>query len=53
LIWKVDRKGIDAWEIDKGILTRGAIIALLDITVISFGSGHWNIGRPDGESGYR
>jgi uncharacterized membrane protein len=37
-------KRIDAWEIDKGILIRGAIIALLDITVISFGSGHWNIG---------
>lgn len=37
-------KGVDAWEIDKGILIRGAIIALLDITLISFGSGHWNIG---------
>ncbi|HKR58970.1 MAG TPA: heparan-alpha-glucosaminide N-acetyltransferase domain-containing protein [Pyrinomonadaceae bacterium] len=37
-------KGIDPWEIDKGILTRGAIIALFDITLISFGSGRWNIG---------
>ena len=37
-------KRVDPWEIDKGILTRGAIIALLDITVISFGSGHWNVG---------
>jgi uncharacterized membrane protein len=37
-------KGMDAWEIDKGILTRGAIIGLLDITLISFGSGRWNIG---------
>src|SRR5262252_2232456 len=32
-------KGADAWEIDKGILARGAIIALLDPTVISLGSG--------------
>jgi uncharacterized membrane protein len=32
-------KGARAWEIDKGILTRGAIIALLDPTVISLGSG--------------
>ncbi len=37
-------KGVPGWEIDKGIITRGAIIALLDITVISFGSGHWNMG---------
>lgn len=37
-------KGVDAWEIDKGIITRGAIIALFDITLISFGSGRWNIG---------
>jgi uncharacterized membrane protein len=37
-------KGAPAWGIDKGILARGAIIALLDLTVISFGSGHWNIG---------
>lgn len=37
-------KGATGWGIDKGIITRGAIIALLDLTVISFGSGHWNIG---------
>jgi uncharacterized membrane protein len=37
-------KGIGGWEIDKPILIRGAIIALLDPTVISLGSGHWNIG---------
>jgi uncharacterized membrane protein len=37
-------KGLNAWEIDKGILIRGAIIALIDPTLISFGSGHWNIG---------
>jgi uncharacterized membrane protein len=30
-------KGASAWEIDKNILTRGAIIALLDLTVISLG----------------
>jgi uncharacterized membrane protein len=34
-------KGINAWEIDKGILIRGAIIALLDPTLISLGSGRW------------
>jgi len=32
---------VNGWEIDKGILTRGAIIALLDPTVISLGSGRW------------
>jgi uncharacterized membrane protein len=37
-------KGMGAWEIDKGILTRGAIIAMIDPTLISLGSGHWNIG---------
>jgi uncharacterized membrane protein len=37
-------RGVAAWEIDKNILTRGALIALLDITVISFGSGRWNVG---------
>jgi uncharacterized membrane protein len=37
-------KGAPAWELDKNILTRGAIIALLDLTVISFGSGKWNFG---------
>ncbi len=34
-------KGANAWEIDKGILTRGAIIALLDPTLVSLGSGRW------------
>ncbi len=32
-------KGIDSWKIDKDILIRGAFIALLDPTVISFFSG--------------
>jgi uncharacterized membrane protein len=34
-------KGVSAWTIDKNILTRGAIIALMDPTLISFGSGWW------------
>jgi uncharacterized membrane protein len=37
-------KGVDAWEIDKSMLIRGFIIALLDLTVVSLGSGHWNFG---------
>jgi len=37
-------KGVNAWEIDRGMLTRGLIIALLDLTLISAGSGHWNFG---------
>ena len=37
-------KGVDAWEIDKSMLIRGLIIALLDLTVVSLGSGHWNLG---------
>ena len=37
-------KGANAWEIDKGMLTRGAIIALFDLTLISFGSGRWTFG---------
>jgi uncharacterized membrane protein len=37
-------KGLSAWEIDKGMLIRGAIIASIDPTLISLGSGHWNIG---------
>jgi len=37
-------KGMNGWDIDKGMLIRGAIIALLDPTLMSFGSGHWNIG---------
>ena len=34
-------RGASAWSIDKGILARGAIIALLDPTIISLGSGRW------------
>jgi uncharacterized membrane protein len=34
-------KGMAAWEIDKSILIRGAIIALLDPTLVSLGSGRW------------
>ena len=34
-------KGANAWEIDKNILMRGAIIALLDPTIVSLGSGRW------------
>ncbi len=34
-------RGVDSWEIDRSILTRGAIIAVLDPTVISLGSGRW------------
>jgi uncharacterized membrane protein len=34
-------KGVNAWAIDKNILTRGLIIALMDPTLISLGSGWW------------
>ena len=34
-------KGADAWSIDKNILIRGFVIALIDPTLISFGSGWW------------
>jgi uncharacterized membrane protein len=37
-------RGVNAWEIDKGILTRGLIIALFDLTLISFGSRRWTFG---------
>ena len=37
-------KGVNPWEIDKSMLTRGFIIALLDPTLISFGSGRWTFG---------
>ena len=37
-------KGVNAWEIDKNMLMRGSIIALLDLTLISLGSAHWNFG---------
>src|SRR5580765_2407096 len=35
--------GAKAWEIDKAILLRGGIIALLDLTVVSLGSGRWTL----------
>ena len=34
-------KGVNAWEIDKSMLKRGLVIALLNLTLISFGSGRW------------
>jgi uncharacterized membrane protein len=37
-------KGARAWDIDHGMLIRGLIIALLDLTVISLGSGRWGFG---------
>jgi uncharacterized membrane protein len=37
-------KGANAWDIDKSILKRGAIIALFDLTIISLGSGYLNLG---------
>jgi len=37
-------RGFSASTINSGILKRGAIIALLDITIISLGSGYWNFG---------
>ena len=37
-------RGVNAWEIDKSILIRGLIIAGLDLTLISFGSGRWTFG---------
>jgi uncharacterized membrane protein len=37
-------RGVNAGEIDRFIITRGAVIALLDLTVVSFGSGRWNVG---------
>jgi uncharacterized membrane protein len=43
-------RGISAWEIDKGILIRGAIIALLDPTIISLGSGRCRRWRSGGSS---
>jgi uncharacterized membrane protein len=36
-------KGANAWEIDKNILIRGAIIVLLDVTVISLGLGRLSL----------
>jgi len=37
-------KGVNAWEIDKSMLIRGMVIALLDLTVVSLGSARWNFG---------
>ena len=37
-------KGVKASEIDRTIITRGAIIALFDLTIISLGSGYLNLG---------
>jgi uncharacterized membrane protein len=37
-------KGIDAWEIDRGILIRGAIIVVFDLTVISLGIERLSLG---------
>jgi uncharacterized membrane protein len=37
-------KGVAAWEIDKNIIVRGAIICLLDLTIVSLGSGYINLG---------
>ena len=37
-------RGVGAREIDKSILVRGAIICLLDLTIVSLGSGYLNIG---------
>jgi uncharacterized membrane protein len=34
-------RGANAWDIDKSMLIRGSIIALLDPTLISLGSGRW------------
>jgi uncharacterized membrane protein len=36
-------RGVDAWEIDKSMLIRGALIALLDPTIVSLGSGRWTL----------
>lgn len=34
-------RGVDPREIDKNIVKRGLLIALLDVTIISLGSGRW------------
>jgi uncharacterized membrane protein len=34
-------RGAEAWAIDRNILARGAVIALMDPTLISLGSGWW------------
>jgi uncharacterized membrane protein len=37
-------RGVAAWEIDRAILIRGAIIAAIDLTLVSLGSARWNFG---------
>lgn len=37
-------RGMPAWDIDRSILARGAIIAAIDLTLISLGSGKWGFG---------
>ena len=37
-------RGAQAWDIDRNILIRGAIIALLDLTIVSLGSARWSFG---------
>jgi uncharacterized membrane protein len=37
-------RGAGAGEIDKNLLIRGAVICLLDLTIISLGSGYVNLG---------
>jgi uncharacterized membrane protein len=37
-------KGVSAIEIDNSLIARGAIIGLLDLTVVSLGSGKLNLG---------
>ncbi len=37
-------KGAPAIEIDRNIIKRGAVIGLLDLTIISLGSGYLNLG---------
>jgi uncharacterized membrane protein len=37
-------KGALAWEIDKNIIIRGAVICLLDLTLVSAGSGYIDLG---------
>ena len=37
-------KGVSAVEIDNGLIARGAVIGLLDLTVVSLGSGKLNLG---------
>ena len=36
-------RGSSAWEIDRELITRGAIIAMLDPTLISLGLGHFSL----------